>query len=121
MDTTAGTWDYQLDTGILHVKDLWREDAAGAVFPAVHDSYLEILNLHYATTAAADSNVIHYAVLGSNMLTLWPTPSAVYTIKLFYVPRPTAMSDGTHDPSNITYGRIPTEFHKAIEYYALWQ
>jgi hypothetical protein len=31
------------------------------------------------------------------------------------------MTDGAHDPSSSTYGRIPTEFHKAIEYYALWQ
>src|SRR3990172_3049227 len=121
MDTTASTWLYQLPTSILHMKDLWREDAAGAVFPAVHDSYLEILNLHYATTAAADSNVIHYAVVGSNLLAIWPTASTVYTIKLLYVPRPTALSAAGDDPSSETLGRVPTEFHKAIEYYALWQ
>src|SRR3990172_13364752 len=54
MDTTASTWLYQLPTSVLHMKDLWREDAAGAVFPAGHHNHLEILNLHHPTTPGAD-------------------------------------------------------------------
>ena len=76
------------------------------------------MHRHSPSGDAAD---VRYAVAGSNLLLVWPTPSSAYTFELLYVPRPTSMSDGTHDPASLTYGRIPTEFHKAIEYYALWQ
>jgi hypothetical protein len=48
---------------------------------------------------------------------LYPTPSTADTIKLYYVPRPTAMSTGTDDPSTATFGGIPPEFHRAIVKY----
>jgi hypothetical protein len=43
------------------------------------------------------------------------------TLTVYYVPRPTPMSSDSHDPSNATYGGIPKEHHKALEFYALWQ
>jgi hypothetical protein len=120
MNTIADTWQYQLDTDILAIRDIWREDSSAAVEPMVRVSEAEILNYHRGT-GAADASRTRYAVTGSNLLLLWPTPSSVFALKLLYVPRPTAMSAVGHDPSTLTYGRIPTEFHKAIEYYALWQ
>ena len=120
MATTASTWQYQLDTGILAIRDLWKEDTAGAIEPTVRLSEQEILDLHRSATSSTSAN-LRYATTGSNLLLIWPTPTAAYTIKLLYVPRPTSMTATTHDPSSATYGRIPSEFHKAIEYYALWQ
>jgi len=120
MATTADVWDYQLDTDILAIRDLWRTDAAGDVAPVIRLSEQEILELH-RFSPGGDAAYTRYAVSGSNLLLVWPTPAAAYTFDLLYVPRPTAMSAGSHDPSTLTYGRIPAEFHKAIEYYALWQ
>jgi len=62
---------------------------------------------------------MRYAVLGMNMLVIWPTPTTAAQLDVWYVPRPTAMSSGTHDPSVATYGKIPKEFHRAIEFYVL--
>lgn len=118
MSTTASTWEYQLDTDILAVHALWTNDADGNVDLAVREDYVGILNLHYASTSTGDSLIKHYATQGSNLLLVWPTPSEAYTINLLYVPRPTAMSSGAHDPSDSAYGRIPKEFHKLIELYA---
>lgn len=120
MTTTANVWSYQLSTSILAIRDVWREESTGAINPVIRVSEQEILDLHRATSSS-DASYLRYATTGANLLLLYPTPSATYTIDLLYVPRPTAMSSGTHDPSTLTYGRIPTEFHKAIEYYALWQ
>jgi hypothetical protein len=120
MDTTIDEWKYQLDTDILAMRNIWREDAQGAIEPVLRLSEQEILDLH-RSSASSDAAYTRYATTGMNMLIVWPTPSVVYTLKVLYVPRPAAMSSASHDPSSLTYGRIPTEFHKAIEYYALWQ
>lgn len=120
MAVTAGTWDYQLDTDILAIRDLWKQGASGDVEPVIRMSEQEILDLHRSSTTS-DAAYLRYAVSGANLLLVWPTPSSAYTLHLLYVPRPTTMTDGAHDPSVSTYGRIPTEYHKAIEYYALWQ
>lgn len=120
MAVTAGTWQYQLDTDILAIRDLWREDAAADVSPVVRVSEQEILDLH-RFSPGGDAADVRYATTGSNLLLVWPTPSSAYEFKLLYVPRPTPLSDAAHDPSTSSFGRIPSEFHKAIEYYALWQ
>ena len=120
MTTTADVWDYQLSTNILAIRDLWRENASADIEPVIRVSEQEILDLH-RHSPGGDAAYLRYATVGSNLLLLWPTPSSVYTLDLLYVPRPTSMSSASHDPSSLTYGRIPTEFHKAIEYYALWQ
>jgi hypothetical protein len=55
-------------------------------------------------------------------LYVYPTPSAVDTIIWDYVPRPQQqLTNPGDDPSSTTYGRIPTEYHRAIEYYMIWQ
>ena len=120
MNTTASTWQYELDTGILAIRNLWREDDNGDVEKSIHLSEQELVDLHRASSSS-DAAFLHYAVAGSNLLLIWPTPSSVYAMDFLYVPRPTALTSASHDPSNAGYGRIPTEFHKAIEYYALWQ
>src|SRR5574337_1796552 len=58
---------------------------------------------------------------GADLFAVWPTPTTADTLDVYYVPQPTEMSDGSHDPSNATYGGIQTAYHKAIELWALSQ
>lgn len=120
MATTVNVWDYQLDTDILAIRDIWREETNGEVDPVIRVTEEEILDLHRSTSASSAA-FTRYAVAGSNMLLVWPTPSTAYTLHILYVPRPTALAAVGDDPSSATLGRIPREFHKGIEYYALWQ
>jgi hypothetical protein len=62
-----------------------------------------------------------YAFTGANLISFYPTPSGADTATLYYVPRPTALSNTADDPSNTAFGGIPPEYHDAIEYYAFWR
>lgn len=111
---SANTWQYQLATSILAIIDVARDDE-----PAERVDYAQIRNLRRAGgDTASDSIRTRYATLGSNLLLVWPTPSASQTLDIFYVPRPTALAAGADDPSAAANGRIPTEFHKLIELWA---
>lgn len=112
MDLTAGTADYTLPTDILAAIDM---DIATSTdtFPLVRTDAEDILRRRRASTST-DSPSRFYAVEGSNLLLVYPTPSAADTITIYYVPRPTALSATSDEPSD-----IPSEFHKAIEFYAL--
>jgi hypothetical protein len=117
---SADVWQQDLAADVLAIRDIWREDAAGAIDPVLRVSEQEILDKHRSSTSS-DAAYTRYAISGGNLLLLWPTPSAAYTLKTLYVAEATAMTAGSHSPATATYGGIPTEFHKAIEYYALWQ
>ena len=112
---TANTGDYTLDTAILHVVDCYLT-ASSTGYRLRQVSPQELLDMRVTSPGAA-SPATCFAVAGSNLLMLYPTPSTADTLSVYYVPRPTAMSAGTHDPSNTTYGGIPTEFHRAIVKY----
>ena len=62
----------------------------------------------------------YYALAGSNLMMFYPQPGASDTLSLLYVPAPTAMSSGSHDPSNATYGGVPEDYHELIVLYACW-
>jgi hypothetical protein len=63
-----------------------------------------------------------YMIAGQgNLLMVFPPPASGSTIQYTFVPRPSEMTDDAHDPSNATYGGIPEEIHRALEYYTLWQ
>lgn len=118
LDTVADVWKYTMPSGILAIRGVWRD---GARAPLTRISEFEILELRSADTAGSDPDLTRYATLGSNLLLIWPTPTEAYSLDIFYVPKPTALASGVDDPSSENLGRIPTEFHKAIEYYALAQ
>lgn len=61
-----------------------------------------------------------YALAGANLMMFYPQPGAADTLSLLYVPQPTAMSSGSHDPSNATYGGVPAQMHDMIVLYACW-
>lgn len=123
MTETSGTGDYTLDTAMLIVKSLrWSAaDGSSDSYPQrVPVTEIERLRAATSTTDTTSTPASAYAVNGSNLLMVWPTPTAADTITVYYVPRPTAMSSASHDPSNATYGGVPAEFHKAIVLYAKW-
>jgi hypothetical protein len=115
-ETTADTGDYTFDSGILHVVDMYIA-SGGNSYRLKQVSPAELLDMRVNGQSVASAPVSHFAVVGSNMLALFPTPSDTETFTLYYVPRPTAMTTGTHDPSDTTYGGIPSEFHRAIVKY----
>lgn len=121
-----GTADYDLKADLtldaLSVKSL-RWATATMSFYAERVPPQEIEHMRAANTviSLAAYPAAKYAVAGSNLLMVWPTPTSADTITAYYVPRPTVMSSDAHDPSTTTYGGIPAEFHKAIVQYACWQ
>ena len=118
---TANTWKYNFSTAILAVNDVAVESAStGEQTVLTRTTPEQILRLRQGQPLTSD-RIQYYALNGSDMLMLYPTPSTADTLEIYYVPRPTALSLTAHDPSNETYGGVPTEYHKAIEFYALWQ
>jgi hypothetical protein len=119
---TSGSADYELDTDILRVIDAFivpsGSSERGRMVPMTMESILELRRAS-SLTALTGSNV-YYALAGANLFMVYPTPTAADTVTFYFVPRPTAMTSGTNDPSSATYGGIPTEFHRGIELFALW-
>ncbi len=118
MTTTADEGDYTLSSSALTIEDLSYETASGMPVSLQRTTPDQIMRMR-TITPAVNSNPRFYAFNGSDMFMFYPTSSTVDTITVYYVPRPTAMSISSHDPSNETYGGIPSEYHKAIELYAL--
>lgn len=115
MDTTADEWQYDLSSTIMVIKELYRDGDNQQMIRVTPQDILDYRRL----SQSADSAVVRWAVQGANMLMLWPTPTEAYTLNMVFVPRPTEMSFDTHNPSDATYGGIPTEFHSAIRLWAL--
>jgi hypothetical protein len=114
--TTANQGDYDLDVDILHVVDLYDTSSSNR-YRLQQVSPARLLDMRVTSNAQATAPVTHFAVAGSNLLMLYPIPSGTDTLTIYYVPRPTAMSTGTDDPSDAANGGIPAEFHRAIVKY----
>ena len=116
---TDGKGDYTMDANILIVKDVYvTSGSTNWIFD--HVSPDAIIQYRTATTVGGGPSR-YYALNGSDILMLYPSPSAGDTLTFFYVPRPTPLSSASDDPSSAALGGIPSEWHKAIEWYALWQ
>lgn len=113
--TPGATSDYTLPTAILDIVEMYFGDND---YPLERRSLNDITLLRRGT---GTGSVRYYAPLGANAIAFYPTPGAADILTYYYVPRPTEMSEAADDPSDVTYGGIPPEYHKAIEYYALWQ
>lgn len=119
MATTANEWKYHLDEDIIAIKEMWRE-TSGTTSPLMMQvSPADIIDYRRSSAVPASTSSTYFAVEGANLLLLYPTPSEAFNLSLFYVPRPTALSGESDDPSDATFGRIPLEYHPAIEAYAL--
>lgn len=118
VNLSAGTSDYTLDTGIIRIRDAYIT-SGGNRYSITQTTPAAILDLRRGSTTS--SPAFFYAIDGSNLLMVYPTPAAADTITFYYTPRPTAMSSASHDSSNTTYGGIPDEFAPAIVAYACWK
>lgn len=116
LTTSGNEWKYELPTEILAVTEVWVEDSDGQTIAFERTTEEHILRLRAGITTEAGSQIRYFATAGANFLLLWPTPTTSQTIHILYVPRPTALSATGDSPSY-----VPSEWHKAIEYYMLWQ
>lgn len=117
MALTVGSSDYTLPTQILALDEIYVTDASTSILSRMlRVSPQEILNMRIATQQQGAPPVRWYAQSGSSLLMVFPTPATADTLSIYYVPRPTALSAGSDTPSD-----VPSEWHKAIEYYALFQ
>lgn len=111
---TSGTWKYTLPTSSLAIKEVWIT-SSGQNYRLERVTTDEILDFRTSTTDS-NSPSRYYAVEGANLLLVWPTPSAADTLEIFYVPSPATLSSSSDTPSE-----IPSEYHTAVERYALWK
>lgn len=108
---TAGSNDYSIDTDILRVLEM--TIASGTqTYSMERKTVDEILRLRKAGPGTSPARF--YAVAGSNMLMVYPTPGANEEITMYYVARPTTLATGSDSPND-----IPSEYHKLVEWYAL--
>ncbi len=119
MALTPGVSEYRVDEDILAIQNdqITSSGSSGTITLISMD---EMIERRAASSAVGRIGVVTVAIEG-NLLITYPAPSSGDTIRYFYVPRPTTMTLDANDPSAATYGGIPTEYHKAIEYYMLWQ
>lgn len=116
MDTTVDEWRYELPVAALDILEIWIQGEDDETIDFARVEPRDIIRLRKGLTVDLGSPSRCFAIDGSNFFLVWPTPSAVETLEVLYVPRPAEMSSGTDVPSF-----IPEEHHKAIEYYCLWQ
>lgn len=123
MSLTAGQGDYSLDSRILSFEDIYFSPADGTLsylLEPVDSADIRRMRLAQASASVA---VQYYALEGQNLLMLYPSPtSASDALHIIYTARASsALSGSADDPSATGYGRIPTEFHPALECYAKWK
>lgn len=121
-DLVAGDSDYELDTNVLSLKDLYVSSTNNAVdVPLLRPvSGAEIVRMRrYPSAGSAPA---YYSLEGANLLRIFPAAlSSDDTLQGLYVPRPTKMTVAGNDSSDSTYGGVPEEFSPAVEAYAKWK
>ena len=114
---TAGVGDYRLDVDMLAIVDKTLTSSnQQSTFEQINSADLLLMR---RTTGSSPAR--YFALLGHDLLMIYPTPDLADTVRYFFVPLPTEMTLTTHDPSQSPYGGIPVWGHKAIEHYMLMQ
>jgi len=120
MPLQASITDYRIDASILRVVNAHITSATDSS----QISPLEQVDMktvdEYLDTNPAASDPTMFAIDGT-LMRVAPTPSGANTLRFYYVPKPSNMTDDSHDPSTSTYGGIPEEYHEAVLYYMLWK
>jgi len=118
LELVADMWKYDLPTEILAIKEIYRDSDGEPCLPVTPE---EIIDFRRSSVQSGqDASRIRFAILGHNMLTIWPTPTTAAVLDVWYVPLPTVLSSGTHDLATATYGKIPRGAHqRAVELYVL--
>lgn len=107
-------------SAVLSFKELYIQGSDGTVSPMLEPMSTDEIQSRkrFPTSGWAP---LGYSLEGANLLMFSSPARAGDTLKGLYVPKPTVMSDATHDPSVATYGGIPSEFHETLVQYPLWK
>lgn len=115
--TPGASADYALAASVLGIIDMYTSSGGT-------DSRLEQLSVPdmldiRQNGSSSGSPTQYFALAGADLMLFYPTPAAADTFTMYVVPKPTALSVSSDDPSSASLGGVRTEFHKAIELYAL--
>src|SRR5689334_3142602 len=113
LNLTSGAGDYTVDTDILRIVKA-TTTSQSVTYDLEERSMDDILAMRNASSTSI-SPAQYYAMVGSDLFLIYPTPSSDDdTVTFYYVPRPATLSASSDSPEE-----IPAEFHKAVEFYAL--
>ena len=110
--TPGANADVTMDTSVLFIVEAYLNDMRMTKI-ALED--LLQMRRGYANVSVTGWNS-YYAFSAQDLMSFWPTPAATDTVTVYYVPRPTAMSVSSDQPSD-----VPAEWQHLIEFYALWR
>jgi hypothetical protein len=108
--------DYQMPTEALEIVGMYLQ--SGGWNPRLDRVSVPELIERRRLSLPSGSPTQVYALAGADLLMFWPLPASTDVIELYYIPVPTDLAAQTDDPSNATYGGIPKQLHKAIQYWA---
>jgi hypothetical protein len=120
MTLASGVTDYRIDASILAIKNMH----ITSVTDASQVSPVEVVDMQtvdeYLDSNPAGGDPMMVAFYDT-LLRVAPVPTGANVIRFYYVPMPTLMTADANDPSVVTYGGVPVEYHEAILYYMLWK
>ncbi len=111
----AATNNYRLDSTVLAILE---RTITTSYAPLNIVSAADMYDMRRGQNVSSPAR---YLASEGNLLMVYPTPTQTEIITFLYVAKPTLMTADGNDPALITYGGIPIEYHRAIEYYMLWQ
>jgi hypothetical protein len=112
--------DSEIGTPVLVMLDIQVTGTDSQVWLPQRTTPAEILRMRRSGSSTTGSTR-WYAHNGNDMFMFYPSLAIGDVVTIYYVPKPTEMSSGSHDPSNETYGGIPVEYHPALIEYAKWK
>jgi len=114
MTLNVGSYLYGIDPVVLAVINAQLSDGSEL-------EVTQLANLRKRQKVGSSSPIRMLAIEGDRLY-VYPTPTAADILVWDFVPRPQQLlTNPGDDPSTVTFGRIPTEYHRALEYYMLWQ
>lgn len=108
--------DWTLDASILDIVEMYTL-SSGTRYSLSRVSITDLLEKRRVGIPSGTPTQF-YAVSGANLIMFWPPPGPDDTLTVYGIPIPTPLSGDTDDPSNTTYGGIPSILHRAIFYFA---
>lgn len=119
---SSGSWKFNLPSAVLAIHRVTRSGATGRTVRVSPEEIIERRRTNSTSTPTTAATDLIYAVEAHNLMTVYPTPDADLELEVFYIPRPTnELANASENPSATAYGYVPSELHKGIEYYMLWQ
>jgi hypothetical protein len=115
LDLVPGEGIYRLSHDVLALLDLSVVGSGANVDPTTVEEMRRLRgNLGWA-------GPVRYVAVEGTLMWVFPVPETVEVLSYVYVARPEPMTTDNDDPGDPTFGGLPPEYHRAIEYYMLWQ